>query len=143
MIRRHSRTLDRATLETYLNRLRLESDGSLKYRNAIALLESLLAELRPTQTRLLANYPNPFNPETWLPYELAVDSTVEIFIYDARGVLVRHLEFGHQPAGYYIAKSRAAYWDGRNRRRTRRTGTRLATTQNGHSMAVGIYFYQR
>ena len=65
------RTLDRATLETYLNRLRLESDGSLKYRNAIALLESLLAELRPTQTRLLANYPNPFNPETWLPYELA------------------------------------------------------------------------
>ena len=121
-------TLDRATLETYLNRLRLESDGSLKYRNAIALLESLLAVLRPTQTRLLANYPNPFNPETWLPYELAVDSTVELFIYDARGVLVRHLEFGHQPAGYYLAKSRAAYWDGRNT-----VGERVAT---------GIYFYQ-
>ena len=122
------RTLDRATLETYLNRLRLESDGSLKYRNAIALLESLLAALRPTQTRLLANYPNPFNPETWLPYELAVDSSVEIFIYDARGVLVRHLELGHQPAGYYIVKSRAVYWDGRNT-----VGERVAT---------GIYFYQ-
>ena len=122
------RTLDRATLETYLNRLRLESDGSLKYRNAIALLESLLAELRPTQTRLLANYPNPFNPETWLPYELAVDSTVEIFIYDARGVLVRHLELGHQPAGYYIAKSRAVYWDGRN--------------STGERVSSGIYFYQ-
>ena len=122
------RTLDRATLETYLNRLRLESDGSLKYRNAIALLESLLAELRPTQTRLLANYPNPFNPETWLPYELAVDSTVELFIYDARGVLVRHLELGHQPAGYYIAKSRAVYWDGRN--------------SAGERVSSGIYFYQ-
>ena len=123
------RTLDRATLETYLNRLRLESDGSLKYRNAIALLESLLAVLRPTQTRLLANYPNPFNPETWLPYELALDSTVEIFIYDARGVRVRHLELGHQPAGYYIAKSRAAYWDGRN-----------STSVNAYR--AGIYFYQ-
>ena len=122
------RTLDRATLETYLNSLRLESDGSLKYRNAIALLESLLAVLRPTQTRLLANYPNPFNPETWLPYELAVDSTVELFIYDARGVLVRHLELGHQPAGYYIAKSRAVYWDGRN--------------SVGERVSSGIYFYQ-
>ena len=122
------RTLDRATLETYLNSLRLESNGSLKYRNAIALLESLLAELRPTQTRLLANYPNPFNPETWLPYELALDSTVELFIYDARGVLVRHLGLGHQPAGYYIAKSRAMYWDGRN--------------SAGERVSSGIYFYQ-
>ena len=121
-------TLDRATLETYLNSLRLESDGSLKYRHAIALLESLLAALRPTQTRLLANYPNPFNPETWLPYELALDSTVELFIYDARGVLVRHLELGHQPAGYYIAKSRAVYWDGRN--------------STGERVSSGIYFYQ-
>ena len=122
------RTLDRATLETYLNQLRLESDGSLKYRDAIALLESLLAVLRPTETRLLANYPNPFNPETWLPYELALDSTVEIFIYDARGVLVRHLEFGHQPAGYYVVKSRAVYWDGRN--------------STGERVSSGIYFYQ-
>ena len=122
------RTLDRATLETYLNQLRLESDGSLKYRDAIALLEGLLAALRPTETRLLANYPNPFNPETWLPYELAIDTTVEIFIYNARGVLVRHLELGHQPAGYYVAKSRAAYWDGRNR--------------VGERVSSGVYFYE-
>ncbi len=122
------RTLDRATLETYLNQLRLESDGSVKYRDAIALLEGLLAALRPTETRLLANYPNPFNPETWLPYELALDSTVEIFIYNARGVLVRHLELGHQPVGYYVAKSRAAYWDGRNR--------------VGERVASGVYFYE-
>jgi len=122
------RTLDRETLETYLHQLRVESDGSLKYRNAIAMLEGLLAALRPTETRLLANYPNPFNPETWLPYELAVDSSVEIFIYDARGVLVRQLALGHQPAGYYVAKSRAAYWDGRNK--------------HGERVSSGVYFYQ-
>ncbi|MDE0013504.1 MAG: Ig-like domain-containing protein [Candidatus Poribacteria bacterium] len=122
------RTLDRETLETHLNQLRLESDGSLKYQKAIVLLESLLAALRPTETRLLANYPNPFNPETWLPYELAADSSVEIFIYDARGGLVRHLKLGHQSAGYYVAKSRAAYWDGRNK--------------HGERVASGIYFYQ-
>ena len=121
-------TLDRETLEMYLNQLRVESDGSLKYREAIAMLEGLLAVLRPTETRLLANYPNPFNPETWLPYELAVDSDVEIFIYNARGVLVRHLELGHQSAGYYVAKSRAAYWDGRNR--------------HGERVSSGFYFYQ-
>ena len=85
------RTLDRETLEMHLHQLRVESDGSLKYQKAIALLESLLAALRPTETRLLANYPNPFNPETWLPYELATDSSVEIFIYDARGGLVRQI----------------------------------------------------
>ena len=122
------RTLDRETLETYLHQLRVESDGSLKYRNAIAMLEELLAALRPTETRLLANYPNPFNPETWLPYELAADTNVEIFIYNARGVLVRHLALGHQPAGYYVAKSRAAYWDGRN--------------THGERVSSGVYFYQ-
>ena len=122
------RTLDRETLETYLHQLRVESDGSLKYRTAIAMLEELLAALRPTETRLLANYPNPFNPETWLPYELAADTTVEIFIYNARGVLVRHLALGHQPAGYYVAKSRAAYWDGRN--------------THGERVSSGVYFYQ-
>ena len=120
--------LDRATLQERLERLRLKSDGSLKYRNAIALLESLLAQLHPTKTRLLANYPNPFNPETWLPYQLSIDSDVEIFIYDADGLLVRHLELGHQPSGYYIKKSRAAYWDGRN--------------SMGERVPSGIYFYQ-
>ena len=90
-------------------------------------MEGLLSQL-DTETRLLANYPNPFNPETWLPYELAMDTTVEIFIYNARGVLVRHLELGHQPAGYYVAKSRAAYWDGKNK--------------DGERVSSGIYFYQ-
>ena len=70
----------------------------------------------PDETTLLANYPNPFNPETWIPYQLANPSDVVISIYDARGQVVRRLALGHQPAGYYTHRSRAAYWDGRNER---------------------------
>ena len=82
----------------------------------------------PDETLLFANYPNPFNPETWIPYQLAVPTDVKVTIYDARGVLVRHLELGHQLAGTYTSRSRAAYWDGRN-------------TQ-GERVASGIYFYR-
>ena len=66
------------------------------------------------KTVLLANYPNPFNPETWLPYQLANDAEVTIRIYSSSGQLVRHLDLGFQQAGYYIGKLHAAYWDGRN-----------------------------
>ncbi|MCG9134561.1 5'-nucleotidase C-terminal domain-containing protein [Candidatus Poribacteria bacterium] len=86
------------------------------------------ADLIPKQTVLLANYPNPFNPETWLPYQLANDAEVTIRIYSAAGQLVRHLDLGFQQAGYYIGKSRAAYWDGLN--------------DLGERLASGIYFYQ-
>ncbi len=120
--------LDRAQLQATLDRLLIESDGSLKYLRAIQLLQTLLARLMPEETLLLANYPNPFNPETWIPYALANASDVEIFIYDARGVLVRHLVLGHQRAGYYTEKSRAAHWDGRN--------------TVGERVASGIYFYR-
>ncbi len=82
----------------------------------------------PDQTLLFANYPNPFNPETWIPYQLAVPTDVKLTIYDARGVLIRHLELGHQLAGTYTSRSRAAYWDGRN-------------TQ-GERVASGVYFYR-
>ena len=121
-------TLDPAILEAQLEILRAQSDGSLKYRRAIALLESLLAALRPDETRLLANYPNPFNPETWIPYHLTNDSELSITIYDVGGTVVRRLELGHQRAGYYTSRSRAAYWDGRN--------------EFGERVATGIYFYQ-
>ena len=120
--------LDRASLKATLDRLLLESDGSQKYLHAIRLLQNVLAQLTPEETRLFANYPNPFNPETWIPYQLAKGSDVEIFIYDARGVLVRHLALGHQRAGYYTEKSRAAYWDGRN--------------SVSERVASGIYFYR-
>ena len=82
----------------------------------------------PDNTQLLANYPNPFNPETWIPYQLANSSNVDITIYDTRGILIRTLALGHQSAGYYTGRSRAAYWDGRNRL--------------GEKVASGIYFYQ-
>ncbi len=121
------KNLDRETLRTYLNILRAESDGSIKYLRAIAMLEHILAMTRPKRTQLLANYPNPFNPETWIPYQLANASDVKIAIYDATGKIVRRLDLGHQPEGYYTSKVRAAYWDGRN--------------NLGESVASGIYFY--
>ena len=68
----------------------------------------------PDVTLLLANYPNPFNPETWIPYQLAHDADVEIRIYDVRGTVVRRLGLGYQSAGFYTNRTRAAYWDGRN-----------------------------
>ena len=94
----------------------------------IRFLESLLAALRPRETALLPNYPNPFNPETWIPYRLADDADVRISIYDGRGVLVRKLNPGHQPAGLYIDKERAAYWDGKN--------------EHAETVASGVYIYR-
>ena len=94
----------------------------------IRFLERLLAALRPRETALLPNYPNPFNPETWIPYRLADDADVRISIYDGRGVLVRKLNPGHQPAGLYIDKERAAYWDGKN--------------EHAETVASGVYIYR-
>ena len=74
-----------------------------------------------------ANYPNPFNPETWIPYQLAAPAEVTLTIYEMNGQLVRRLAVGHQAAGMYQSRSRAAYWDGRN--------------QRGESIASGLYFY--
>ena len=85
------------------------------------------AMLLPTQTVLLPNYPNPFNPETWIPYHLATAADVTVHIYSANGRLVRTLAVGNQPAGIYHSRSRAAYWDGKN-------GT-------GERAASGVYFY--
>ena len=95
---------------------------------ALQYLQSLIAAARPGKTQLLANYPNPFNPETWIPYELATDTNVKLTIYNAQGIVVRTLSIGHQSAGYYTSRDRAAYWDGRN--------------AFGELVASGLYFYQ-
>ena len=121
------KTLDPEVLEAHLDILRTGSDGSLKYLQAIALLESVLAEMRPEKTVLLANYPNPFNPETWIPYHLAKDTFVVLTIYDGSGRVVRTLEVGHQTAAVYESRSKAVYWDGRN--------------GLGEQVASGLYFY--
>ena len=83
----------------------------------------------PTAVRnaLLSNYPNPFNPETWIPYQLAKESNVSISIYSVDGKMIRNLDLGYQAAGMYQDKSRAAYWDGRN--------------AVGEHVASGVYFY--
>ena len=120
--------LDPATLEAQLGIWLAESDGSALYLRSIALLESVLATMRPDKTHLLPNYPNPFNPETWIPYHLANPSEVQIIIYDTRGTVVRHLDLGHQQAGYYTSRSRAVYWDGCN--------------DIGEKVSSGVYFYQ-
>ena len=121
------KTLDPEVLEAHLDILRAGNDGSLKYLQAIALLESVLAEMRPEKTVLLANYPNPFNPETWIPYHLAKDTFVVLTIYDGSGRVVRTLEVGHQTAAVYESRSKAVYWDGRN--------------GLGEQVASGLYFY--
>ena len=96
-------------------------------QRGIRFLHYLLAMLTPQETALLPNYPNPFNPETWMPYRLAAPGDVTLTIRAVDGGIVRSLALGHQPAGVYQAKSRAAYWDGRN--------------SGGEAVASGVYFY--
>ena len=118
---------DAATIEAWIAHARLEDDGSLAFKQGIENLEDLLGLLIPEETVLLANYPNPFNPETWIPYQLAESAEVTLTIYDMNGQVVRRLALGHQAAGMYRSRSRAVYWDGRN--------------HLGESVASGLYFY--
>ena len=104
------------------------NDRSPAAMRTLVYLQQLLVTARPEKTQLFANYPNPFNPETWIPYELATDTHVTIAIYNTQGVVIRTLQFGHQSAGYYTDRDRAAYWDGRN--------------ALGEQVASGLYFYQ-
>ena len=80
----------------------------------------------PTETALLPNYPNPFNPETWIPYKLRKSAKVRMAIFDMHGKAVRTMAVGYRPAGTYRSRNRAAYWDGRN--------------QQGEMVANGVYF---
>ena len=120
-------SVDAAMIEAWIAQARLEDDGSLAFKQGIANLKKLLASLIPEATALLANYPNPFNPETWIPYQLAESGEVKLTIYDINGKIVRRLEVGYKAAGMYRSRSRAAYWDGRN--------------QLGEQLASGVYFY--
>ena len=106
--------IDPAMIEAWIAQARLEDDGSLAFKQGIEMLERLLASLIPEETALLANYPNPFNPETWIPYQLAAPATIALTIHDISGQAVRHLSVGHQAAGIYRSRTRAVYWDGRN-----------------------------
>ena len=115
-------------IEEQIDLLIATNDPSPAEMRTLAYLQQLLATARPEKTQLLANYPNPFNPETWIPYQLATDTEVRITIYNTQGSLVRTLSLGQQSAGYYTNREQAAYWDGRN--------------AFGEQVASGIYFYQ-
>ena len=101
--------------------------NDLIMERGIMVLEQLLASLTPTETQLLANYPNPFNPETWIPYRLAKDAFVTLTIYNQTGQVVRTIDVGLQAASAYESRSGAIYWDGRN--------------EIGEQVASGVYFY--
>ena len=81
----------------------------------------------PGKFRLLQNFPNPFNPETWIPFHLAARADVSIRIYDATGRIVRSLELGSLPTGFYVSKDRAVYWNGKS--------------DLGERLSSGLYFY--
>ena len=96
-------------------------------RDAFLNLELRVGDVQPQDTILAQNFPNPFNPETWIPYQLSQPTEVSIQIYNVSGHLVRSLDLGWQPTGSYMTPSSAAYWDGRN--------------AVGERVASGIYFY--
>ena len=101
--------------------------SALPVRWSDTRLDGAMEMLPAEQTSLLGNYPNPFNPETWIPYQLAAAADVTLTIYGANGQLVRTLTLGYQAAGVYHRKGRAAYWDGKN--------------DFGERVASGLYFY--
>ena len=126
----HSQVLEMFTaaeVKLWLTAAASANLSDAKSQRGIHFLEALLAVLIPDQTRLLANYPNPFNPETWIPYQLAKPADVKISIYTANGQLVRTLALGQQEVGIYKSRNQAVYWDGKN--------------SIGEPVASGVYFY--
>ncbi len=119
--------LTRENVEKWLNAARQPNLTDPHFQRGIQVLENLLKVLTPKATALLPNYPNPFNPETWIPYQLAKPAEVTLRIYTANGKVVRKLAIGQQPAGMYQEKNRAAYWDGKN--------------AQGEPVSSGVYFY--
>ena len=116
-----------ANLQRWIDKAKQHNISDPTFRHGIAVLEQLLTTLQPKANALLANYPNPSNPETWIPYHLAQPAEVTLQIYAINGSLVRTLILGHQPAGIYESRSRAAYWNGKN--------------AQGEPVASGLYFY--
>ena len=122
----HLSDTDIALLSSFYEKIEEVSANATHKELIRRFLEAVLISVEePLDTKLHANYPNPFNPETWIPYQLAKDSDITIRIYNASGHIVRTLFAGHQAAGYYLSRSEAAYWDGRN--------------ELGEQVASGVY----
>ena len=104
-------------------------EGVIMLRNFMeGRILSLEALTIPVKNKLLVNYPNPFNPDTWIPFQISTGSKVILTIYNLEGKLIRQINLGFKPAGFYVQKDRAIYWDGRS--------------QNGERVASGVYVYQ-
>ena len=117
----------RATVGKWLQQARQLNLATPAFQRGMIVLDNLLKALTPKETLLLPNYPNPFNPETWIPYQLGAPADVTLTIYAADGTVVRTLTLGHKPVGIYQSRSRAVYWDGKN--------------EVGEPVANGVYFY--
>ncbi len=109
-------------VEDWIHLATVADDGSLVFGQGI------LSSIKPVETVLMPNYPNPFNPETWIPYHLSQDAEVVVRIYDTKGRIARTLDMGFQSFGYYASRNKAAYWNGR--------------TDSGEMVSSGTYFYQ-
>ena len=120
-------SLPAAQLSQWVVAAKRQASANPRAQRGVRVLERLLAHASSPQTQLLANYPNPFSGETWLPYRLAKSAPVTMSIHAADGRLVRSMALGNMSAGEYQAKSRAAHWDGRN--------------AQGEAVASGVYFY--
>lgn len=114
-------------IDEWLTQAYQVNDNSDVSRLGIANLQAMLTSIVPEKTSLLPNYPNPFNPETWIPYDLGTDANVIINIYNLKGEMIKEINVGYQNAGTYRLKGQAEHWDGRN--------------SAGEPVASGVYFY--
>ena len=118
-----------ALLLSFYEKIEELSDNTAQITIVKQFLEKLLMPVKvPMKTKLHANYPNPFNPETWIPYQLAEDSDLTIRIYDSSGKIVKTIHTGLQKSGYYISRDKAAHWNGAN--------------ESGEKVASGVYYYE-
>ena len=122
-----NRELIAESIQTWIKQAQIKNDGSVLFQDGIVNLQKLLETLIPVKTKLLNNYPNPFNPETWIPYQLSEPGEVSLRIYTADGKIVRNFMLGYQNIGIYKNRSRAIYWNGKN--------------NFGEPVASGLYFY--
>ena len=120
-------TNQKRNIESLVNQLEFKYNLSFPEEIVLDLLRVVLTKQLPKKTQLLSNYPNPFNPETWIPFELHEHTNVSFTISDLRGNEVRRLDLGYTLSGKYTSHDKAIHWDGKN--------------NNGERVASGTYFY--
>ena len=126
--RRQLTTLQQRHIASTIDQLEANPRRSPTEEIALNVLKAILPERFPLTTQLLANYPNPFNPETWIPFQLSRDTEVTLVIYDVQGKPVRQLQLGTVTADRYVTADKAVYWDGKS--------------ETGEAVAGGTHFYQ-